>query len=106
MNMLYTLIKEGEKLIVNITYDPASKDSVRISRKYRYYDEFRHEKWLAECRRFIRNNYPSELEEHQLLCKYVTPQNHTKQIALLHSLNTLPDENKPATKDALQTHIN
>ena len=94
IEILDDLLREGEELSSTVIYVPAPSNVIRWYSVYKSSDSTRYQKWQSSAQRFVKNFYPSDVEDIKEACKNVSPNNHSRILGILEAIKLLPEEPK------------
>lgn len=106
LEILDSLIAEGETLTQTISFVPAGPNVIRTYSVYTTSVKEKYQDWLSSVTRFIKTYHSSDLDEIKGVSKGFSPENHRKILAVLRAIRLLPNEpeklvndKKPATNN-------
>jgi hypothetical protein len=104
--MIDELISEGERLTSTISFVDPGPNVIRTFSVYRSSEKETYQNWLSTTQRFVKTNYPSDLEEIKEAAQKLSPGNHHKIVGILRAIKLLPEEPKKIELDkSVNTNI-
>lgn len=92
IEILDTLINTGENLTSTISYVPPGRNVIRTFSVFKTNEPVQYQNWQSSAQRFIKTNFPSDLEEIKEASKKISPENHRKILGILSAIKLLPFE--------------
>ena len=99
LDILDSLISDGEKLTQTIRYVPAAPNVIRTFSVYTTSEKEKYQDWQSKSQRFIKTYFPSDNEDMKEATKILSPDNHQKIMGILRAIKLLPEEPQERTKD-------
>lgn len=107
IDLLNSLITEGESLTSSISFSPAREGVIRVGNPvYKTNQGEKYQIWQSSVLRFIKSYYSSDLDEVKEASKRLSPDSHRKVLGILNAIRLLPEEPEAnSTKDNSKTNI-
>lgn len=99
LEILDSLINDGEKLTKTISFVPARPGVIRTFSVYTTSEIEKYQDWQSATQRFIKTYFPSDYDDMKETTKNLSPKNHQKTMGILRAIKLLPEEPKESLKD-------
>ncbi|MBB4036165.1 hypothetical protein GGR21_002066 [Dysgonomonas hofstadii] len=91
LNLLHSLIEEGNILINEIHPMPPTPGIIRLTTVYYVDDAGKYANWKSSVKRFLKINFPEDCEEMENIEKYnFSPDTHKQIVGLLVAIQKMP----------------